>query len=69
MNKKAILVTNYVDWEGLYIDGKLVTEGHRIRKEDLLGHFGITLDTIETAEGWLESRGKLPENLSDVEEM
>lgn len=73
MSKKAVLVTNYYtdldDWEGLYIDGKLVQEGHVIQKDELLRHFGITLDTVEVAPDWLEDRGGFPEKLSDVEEL
>ncbi|MCK5291273.1 MAG: hypothetical protein KAR39_04555 [Thermoplasmata archaeon] len=66
---KYVLVTNYNDWEGFYVDGKLIMEGHRVRREKMLKHMGITLNTIETKEGWLEDRGSLPQNLSDVEEM
>lgn len=67
--KKVVLVTNYNDWEGLYIDGRLVLEGHIIRKDEMLTILGINYSEVETADGWLESRGTLPKNLSDVEEM
>lgn len=67
--KRLVLVTNYDDWEGLYIDGVLVLEGHKIRKDEMFTVLGINYTEVETAEGWLESRGTLPRNLSDVEEM
>ena len=67
--KRLVLVTNYDDWEGLYVDGELVLEGHQIRKEEMFTILGINYTEVETAEGWLESRGKLPKKLSDVEEM
>jgi len=69
MRKKLVLVTNYDDWEGLYIDGKLVLEGHRVRRDEMFTMLGIDYTEVEAAEGWLESRGTLPKNLSDVEEM
>ncbi|NOQ49755.1 MAG: hypothetical protein GQ553_03725 [Nitrosomonadaceae bacterium] len=65
---ELVLVTNYNDWEGLYIDGKLVLEGHVIRKDEMLTILGINYTEVEAAEGWLESCGCLPKNLSDVEE-
>jgi len=69
MRKKLVLVTNYDDWEGLYIDGELVLEGHRVRRDEMFTMLGIDYTEVEAAEGWLESRGTLPKNLSDVEEM
>lgn len=67
--KKLVLVTNYDDWEGLYIDGELVLEGHEVRKEEMFEKLGINYTEVEAAEGWLESIGRLPKKLSDVEEM
>ncbi len=64
-----VLVTNYSDWEGLYKDGELVLEGHRVSREDIFNLLGINYDVVEAAEGWIESRGSLPQKLSDVEEM
>jgi hypothetical protein len=70
MQKKLVLATNYNNWEGLYIDGVLVLEGHLIRREEMFTVLGINYTEVEIAEGWLESRGNfLPKKLSDVEEM
>lgn len=53
------------DWEGLYVDGKLVEETHQIdwraRWVKLMG-----AETVEADYEWLENRGTLPENLEDV---
>lgn len=65
---ELVLATNYDDWEGLYINGKLALEGHRICKDEMFTILGINYTEVETAEGWLESRGCLPKDLSDVEE-
>lgn len=58
------------DWEGLYVDGKLVTEGHSI---DLME--GIVLAIEHKVRGirtvwcdipWIRDQGNLPQNLADV---
>ncbi len=54
------------DWEGLYIDGKLVEEHHHVRLEDIFKHLGIEATFIFPDQQWLEERGNLPENLEDV---
>ena len=66
---KLVLVTNYDDWEGLYINGKLVLEGHQIRKDEMFVILGIDYAEVEADVSWLASRGSLPKKLSDVEEM
>ena len=54
------------DWEGIYIDGKLVEEGHNVQLRDFAKHVGITLQEIEADLEWLEDEGSLPEVLLDV---
>jgi hypothetical protein len=59
------------DWEGLYIDGKLVDQGHSLNPHSvaekiLLRIPGNVVDTKEAAQDWLETEGYLPENLSEV---
>src|SRR6185437_11141463 len=34
------------DWAGLYIDGKLVDEGHEVRLRDFAKYVGITIQEI-----------------------
>jgi hypothetical protein len=62
---KITLVTAY-DWEGLYIDGKLVTEGHTIHANDLFRLMGINGQEIHADDAWLGERGGLPKNLDEV---
>ena len=54
------------DWEGLYLDGKLVEEGHHFRLTDVLARFGIECDEVWPDDSWLEERGSLPKNFEEV---
>lgn len=54
------------DWEGVYINGKLVTEGHHVRIDELLQLLGIDGGQIYADDAWLAEQGSLPENLEDV---
>ena len=54
------------DWEGLYIDGKLVEQGHHIRIDDIFRHLRIKCQEIHPDDDWLVERGSLPENFEDV---
>ena len=54
------------DWEGVYIDGKLVAEGHHVRIDELLQLLGINGEQIYADDAWLADRGSLPQNLSEV---
>ena len=64
--KITIVSSSSGDWEGLYIDGILKVEDHHISNEALLKAAGVTAESFEAAEGWVEGRGRLPELLSDV---
>jgi hypothetical protein len=54
------------DWEGLYLNGKLVKEGHNIRTDDLLCYLGFDAEYLYADDEWLAEQGRLPENLEDV---
>lgn len=54
------------DWEGLYVDGVLKAEGHRVRTDEVLAILGIKIEEKECEEDWLESRGEFPVKLSEV---
>jgi hypothetical protein len=58
------------DWEGIYVDDKLVMENHSLDgylvAEKLSELFGFELRGRSVNQCWIESRGNLPENLSDV---
>lgn len=65
------------DWEGLYIDGVLVSQGHSFRLYDVMemiiergGHVEeydcVTIDG-DAYDEWLAVVGHLPEKLSELE--
>jgi len=60
------LVTNYEDWEGLYIDGVLKTEGHSIALREAFEACGILLFVKEADHEWLDEQGSLPDTLKEV---
>jgi hypothetical protein len=63
------IVTNYDDWEGLYVNGVLSKEGHKIRLNDVLEKLGVTAQYIEFDNSWIEQQGgRLPARLNDVKE-
>lgn len=63
--KEATIVVGD-DWEGVYIDGELLTEGHSIDTTRLLRELGFCVVHIEPNSEWLEGEGYLPKYLSDV---
>ncbi len=66
---KAVLVSSASgDWEGLYVNGLLVTEDHKIGR-NLMNHFIGTAapEEKEAKEDFVENLGSLPTKLSDVE--
>ena len=68
---KYVLVTNYDDWEGLYLNGILQLEGHTVRREDLMELIINTNKKVTDFEevdayGWLYDGGTLPRTLTEV---
>ncbi len=61
------LVSNGDDWEGLYIDGVLVNEGHTITLGDLAEAFDCRLTRVDVLSDWLGGEvGRLPDKLTDI---
>lgn len=54
------------DWEGVYGDGKLLAEGHRLNKRDVLDALGIEYEELNADKQWLEDSGRLPTWIEDV---
>lgn len=58
------------DWEGVYIDGALVTEGHSIDEVEAvrlaLAHKVTAVECKECDCNWLHEEGNLPNALTDV---
>jgi len=71
------------DWEGLYVNFKLVSEGHtlnegeerviyfaRLAKEHDFDLLDMKIETLsDNEERYLEEAGSLPENLFDIQSM
>lgn len=76
---KAILI-GLDDWEGLYINGKLVEEGHTLNQgynrfkyfQQLAKEYNFSLDELESAyvtpeyQEELEDIGGFPDDIADV---
>ena len=63
---KSVQLVYGDDWKGLYVNGKLAYEGHSITPKEILDAIGIESEWVAVDPDWLESRGSLPENLSEV---
>lgn len=61
MEKTITIVTNDNDWEGLYVDGQLVYEGHEIPRSVLLEAVGVVAETVV-----VEIDGSLPDTLAEA---
>lgn len=48
------------DWEGVYIDGKLVTEGHCVRVDEVLKLLASTLSKSTPTTPGLRSKAACP---------
>lgn len=62
-------VSNY-DWQGLYINGILVDEGHSLNVEEVLHHLqtrhAINLKICSADEDWLNSQGSFPRDFAKI---
>ena len=68
MTKFTFVTSECGDWQALYIDGKLATEGHSIRARDLLDAIADILpnkvEMYEVSDKVAEDG--MPTNLSDL---
>lgn len=55
------------DWEGMYVDGVLRLEGHRLDADDVARKLGADVLRVQADGEWLASHGSLPSLLKDVE--
>ena len=51
-----VLIVHIEDWYGLYLDEKLVAQGHSLQPEDLLDHM-----QVEHTSTWLDDKEDLCE--------
>ena len=62
---KLIFVSNFDDWEGLYVDEKLISQGHRLDLIEILRLLGFTVDIKEISCDRMYKPGALPDKLTD----
>ena len=67
---EIVFATNTDDWEGMYINGELVTENHNIDGRDVIEILAkrglISGSVVEVDMDWLDEIGRLPTSLSEV---
>lgn len=63
---KKITMVYGMDWEGVYVDGKLAIQDHMLGAVDVLRALGVKFEECECDADWLDKRGQLPERLRDV---
>jgi len=70
--REYVIATNCDDWEGLYLNGIRLTEGHELHlnefAETVILHGGVITSyyRLEVDNDWLMECGSLPEYLIDV---
>lgn len=73
MTPAEVVIASTEYWEGLYVDGKLVMEGHRVSRDDILRHLvGRSISSYRVMvvnPSWLENRGFLPGSESELKVM
>lgn len=67
----TVVNSNEGDWCGLYVDGRLIHQGHDFPIRQLIGHLKdnqVLIGRVEEWEAgdWLQDVGQLPDLLSDV---
>lgn len=65
---KTATIVQGDDWVGVYVEGKLITEGHSVNAYELLNQLGYYVDSVEPDFDWLWDIGNLPVYLKDVKE-
>jgi hypothetical protein len=70
---KIVIATNNDDWEGLYINDYLVTQGHEVTVDEVaraiaerLVRLDIQYERKDVDPRWLYERSDFPETLEEV---
>jgi len=70
MDVSLVIVSNDYDWEGLYINGIIVFQTHRLTSSDILfylkGHTLVDYNTKVCDTEWFEDQNDFPRRLSEV---
>jgi len=54
------------DWDGLYVDGKLVAQGHSLPVTTILRECGVDYEMRSADEGQLREDGDYPTDIKDA---
>lgn len=54
------------DWEAVYIDGVLASQGHSINWMHVIEELGCNAYTQEVDYEWLDEQGEFPEDMNEV---
>lgn len=54
------------DWEGLFVDGRLVTEGHSLTAEDIIRGLKLDYNSGWINQEWMEDHGSFPYDVNDI---
>lgn len=78
-SKILVLTTQSGDWEGLFIDGELISEGHNLgqgnskkfwidmsKKYDFLSEDIVEKELTDEDEEYMEDSGNFPNNISEL---
>ncbi len=67
---KVLIVSNEDDWEGIYINGRLASEGHRMSAHDILdtlkGYLLVGYEFRTCDREWLLGLGNLPDSADRI---
>lgn len=66
MQQIVIVGNDDDDWEGLYVDGTLLREGHSLSVRDVLDALGVTHEHRLCDHSWLSDCGNLPDDIQQV---
>lgn len=71
INETVVLVTNYNDWEALYVNGVSVCQSHIISRKLLVEECLKAKEQFLTVEAYsekLDLEGQFPDKLSELED-
>jgi hypothetical protein len=64
---KITIVSNGDDWEGLYLDGVLFCQDHKVTTQDVASALDLEVDNVYVSCKWLGGKvSSLPDKLSKV---
>lgn len=65
-----VILARGADWSGMYIDGVLAYEDHRLYLDSVVKALvGYTVDSLRQGDvdlDWLDEQGSLPEDIDEV---